>query len=297
MNRSAAAKTSASRHPPVRRTRPGAVSVLALAVGLAGPLQGAARADAGVPVLIYHQIVTDGTPAGETVIALDRFREQMDHLAAQGYKTLSIDELRDYLEGKRRIPPKSVVLTFDDGWKNVLNAVPVLESHGFKASFWIITRKGIGWSNLEWSDIQALDAHPLFEVGSHTASHPWDPQDNLVTWVDGRNPGKGAREAIAELQMSRADLEQKLGRSVDVLAWPCGWYNDELLRMAQHAGYRATFTVEEGLNRPGTDPMRIKRVFIDCACSLKEFETSVGTGSYQVCQKESAPSLGNSPYR
>jgi peptidoglycan/xylan/chitin deacetylase (PgdA/CDA1 family) len=252
---------------------------------------------AGVPVLIYHQVATDGTPAGETVIALDRFREQMDHLAAQGYKTLSIDELRDYLRGRRRIPPKSVVLSFDDGWKNVLNAVPVLEAHGFKASFWIITRKGIGWSYMEWPDVQALDAHPLFEVGSHTASHPWDPADNLVTWVDGRNAGKGAADAIYELQGARADLEGKLGRPIDVLAWPCGWHNDSLLRIAGRAGYRATFTVDPGLNRPGGDPMRIRRSFIDGACGLDTFKETLRSGRYGVCQKTSPPTLGNSPYR
>jgi peptidoglycan/xylan/chitin deacetylase (PgdA/CDA1 family) len=271
---------------------------------LLGPLLASAalpdaRADdaAGVPVLIYHQIVSDGTPAGETVITLERFREQMDHLAAQRYTTLSMAELVGYLRGTGKVPPKAVVLSFDDGWKSVLNAVPVLERHRFKASFWIITRKGIGWSNLEWADVQALDAHPLFEVGSHTASHPWDPADNLVTWVDGRNPGKGAREAIAELQVSRADLEQRLGRPIDMLAWPCGWYNDELTRMAGRAGYRAALTTEDGLNRRGDDPMRIKRTFIDGACGMEEFKAALRTGRYQVCQKSAPPTLGNSPYR
>ena len=252
--------------------------------------------DPGVPVLIYHQIVTDGTKPGETVISLDRFREQMDYLAANGYTAISVGELVDYMRGKSRVPAKSVVITFDDGWKSVLNAVPVLERHGFKASFWIITRKGIGWSNMEWSDVRALDAHPLFEVGSHTASHPWDPADNLVTWVDGKVPGRGVRDAIAELQGSRADLAEQLGRPVDVLAWPCGWHNAELDRIARNAGYRAALTIEEGLNRRGDDPMRIRRAFIDGACGMPEFEAALRTGAYQVCQREDTPSKGSSPY-
>lgn len=261
---------------------PALCATLALAGGaLAAPPQAP-----GIPVLIYHQIVTDGTPAGETVITLDRFREQMDYLAAEGYTTLSTAELIDYMAGKRKVPAKSVVLSFDDGWKNVLNAVPVLEKHGFKASFWIITRKGIGWSNMEWSDVQALDAHPLFEIGSHTASHPWDADDNLVTWVDGKNPGKGTADAIYELQGARADLEDKLGRRIDVLAWPCGWYNDALLSIAGRAGYRATFTVDPGLNRPGGDPMRIHRSFIDGACGMDDFKHTLRTGNYRVCQTD-----------
>jgi peptidoglycan/xylan/chitin deacetylase (PgdA/CDA1 family) len=250
-----------------------------------------------VPVLIYHQIATDGTPDGETVIRLERFREQMDYLAAEGYTTLSSAELIDYIGGNRKVPAKSVVLTFDDGWKSVLNAVPVLEKHGFKASFWIITRQGIGWSYLEWPQIQALDAHPLFEVGSHTTTHPWDATDNLVTWVDGRTPGKGRTEAIGEVQGARADLEARLGRKIDLLAWPCGWYNAELLHIAGRAGYRASFTVDPGLNRPGGDPMRIHRSFIDGACGMDDFKHTLRTGSYRVCQTDSPPSLSSSPYR
>ena len=150
----------------------------------------------GIPVLIYHEIVTDDRPPGETVIHLDRFRQHMAWLKNHGYKTLTLSELAAVLAGVHPAPERAVVLTFDDGWKSGLRAVPILEAYGFSASFWIIAGElGIGDPYLEWADIVQLDRHPLFEVASHTLSHPWDRTNNLLTWVNGHTPGKSIIDA------------------------------------------------------------------------------------------------------
>lgn len=259
----------------------------------------APRADvgAGIPVLIYHEIATDGRPPGETVIALERFEAQMRWLAEHGYRTLSMAELVAIVSGRTPIPARAVVLTFDDGWKNVLNAVPVLERHRMKASFWIIADKGIGDDYMVWSDIEALARHPGFEVESHTMTHPWDPADNLVTWVEGKVPGKDTGSARAELVDSKRELERHLHRPVNYLAWPCGWYNDALIRLAVDAGYRALLTAGAGLNAPHGDVLRIKRTFVDGSCGLDEFARTVVDGHYRVCDRQRAPTLGSASPR
>jgi len=273
--------------------------VLAAAGLLAVASSGAAAAprapDAGIPVLIYHQITTDGQPPGETVIALDRFEAQMRWLAENGYRTLSMAELVAIVAGRRPMPARAVVLTFDDGWKNVLNAVPVLERYRMKASFWIIAEKGIGDDYMVWSDIEALARHPGFQVESHTMTHPWDPADNLVTWVEGKVPGKDAERARAELVDSKREIERHLHRPVHYLAWPCGWYNDALIRLAVDAGYVALLTAEAGLNAPRGDTLRIKRTFIDGNCGLDDFARTVVAGRYRVCDPQRAPTLGSAP--
>jgi peptidoglycan/xylan/chitin deacetylase (PgdA/CDA1 family) len=254
----------------------------------------AAPAPAGIPVLIYHEIATDGRPAGETVISLERFEEQMRHLAAEGYRTLSVDELVAVMRG-RRAPRKAVVLTFDDGWKSALNAVPILERYRMKASFWIITGAGIGIDYLEWSDIEQLARNPLFQVESHTVTHPWDPKDNLVTWLAGSVPGKDSAAVRAELVESKAALERRLGRRVDYLAWPVGWYTDEMVRMAKEAGYRALLTAEDGGNAPGDDVFYIKRVFVDGACDMASFRRLLKEPAYRPCQTSGRSTHGHSP--
>jgi len=244
-----------------------------------------ARANvAGVPVLIYHEVVTDFRAEGETVISLQNFSEQMQLLADEGFATVGIDELARFMKGEIALPAKAIVLTFEDGWKSVLNATPVLERHGFKASFWIITSNGIGGDYLGWSDIEKLASNPRFEVYSHTVSHPWDERNNLVTWVQDKTNERGRMDALAELSDSKRVLEQHLGRPVRYLAWPSGWFNDTLVSLAQEAGYAGLVTQESGLNRPGDDVLRIKRTFVDGACDMLTFRRTVTTGQNYVCQ-------------
>jgi len=163
-----------------------------------------------------------------------------------------------------------------------------------KASFWIIAGLGIGADYLTWSDVAALARQPRFEVQSHTLTHPWDPADNLVAWTEGKVPGKDAGTAFAELVDSKRELEERLHRPVSYLAWPCGWYNDELMRLAVDAGYRALLTAEDGLNARGGDVLRIKRAFVDGSCGLDEFAQTVADGRYRVCSRDRAPTSGAS---
>jgi peptidoglycan/xylan/chitin deacetylase (PgdA/CDA1 family) len=241
---------------------------------------------------MYHRIVAapqsvyDRTPA--------QFRAELDRLAAEDYVPVTAKEVAtraiDIPAGKH-----PVVLTFDDGWKNVLNAVPILDRYRMKASFWIITGAGIGHDYLEWGDVEQLARNPLFQVESHTVSHPWNDQDNLVTWLAGSVAGKDAAAVRAELVDSKATLEARLGRRVDYLAWPVGWYTEELVRMAKEAGYRALLTAEDGANAPGDDVFHIKRVFVDGACDLASFRRLLKEPAYRPCQTSGRSTHGHMP--
>jgi peptidoglycan/xylan/chitin deacetylase (PgdA/CDA1 family) len=245
----------------------------------------AAPQGAGVTVLVYHEVVTDNRTEGKTTITAEHFAEQMELLSDEGFVTVGIGDLVRHMKGEATLPPKAVVLTFEDGWRSVLNATPVLDRYKQKASFWIITGNGIGGLYLDWSDIERLAANPRYEVYSHTVSHPWDPNNNLVTWVQGPAKEEGKRDALNELTESKRVLEQRLGKPVPYLAWPSGWYDDTLVGLAKEAGYSALLTTEPGLNRRGDDVLRIHRTIVDGGCDLLTFRRTVETGSAFTCQQ------------
>ena len=274
-----------------RASRRWILSWVAAAIFAAGQVQAGEK----VPVLIYHQIVEGADAGGETSIGLRRFAEQMRYLREAGYTTVSTRDLVAYMRGDIELPEKSIALTFDDGWKNVLNAVPVLNTFQFKASFWIITEAGIGRDYVEWSDVIALGRNPDFEVYSHTATHPWDPWSNLVTWVDGDDPRFGPADALRELVDSKRLLEDKLGRPVPYLAWPVGWYNDRLVEMAKQVGYEGLLTAEDGANGSGDNVYRIRRLFVDGACDLNAFIQLINSHRYEPCAQDAWVTRGHSP--
>jgi peptidoglycan/xylan/chitin deacetylase (PgdA/CDA1 family) len=238
----------------------------------------------GLPILVYHEIRTQGAtpPDGETVISLERFEAQMRYLHEQGYRTLRMDEVMAFLGG-RPFEGKVVAIHFDDGWKSVQQALPILARYGFAASFWIITGTGIGEPHMDWGEVEALAQHPHLEVFSHTMTHPWRDGDTLIDWVENRRPGKTIEDARWEIVESKKILQQRLGRQVPYLAWPRGLYNDTLIQIAKNAGYSALLTVDGGLNRSGDDPLRIRRVMINGACGEQVFKAILQDGVYRNC--------------
>lgn len=249
----------------------------------------------GIPVLIYHEVPDAAAEPGETVIRLADFKAQMQYLSDSGYSTISMDDLVRFMKGEGAVPKKSVVLTFDDGWKSQLNALPILDQFHFKASFWIFPGKGIDEPYLSWDDVTAISRNPNFQIGSHSMTHPWDRAGNLVTWSDGKVDGRGKKDVEYELKESRRILEQKLDRKVVYFAWPCGWYSDAMIEMAKSAGYEALLTAEAGSNLRGGDVFRIRRIFIDGACDMEVFKQTLRDHQYHVCQTRKRPTLGHLP--
>jgi len=245
-----------------------------------------------LPIISYHAIRTlHDAPLGMTVIDYDRFAEEMSYLHQQGYRTLSMDEVVQFLHG-RKFPPKIVAIHFDDGLSSSLQALPLLLRYRFRATFWVIP--GVSQPNplapgadrqyMNWETLELLDKIPRIGIYSHTMTHPWENGKTLVDWVDGRTPGKTADNALFELTESKKELEGHLGHPVPYLNWPSGIYNQKLTDMAKQAGYTAAVTADDGLNQPKKDLFHIQRIMISGNCSLKVFELMLADGIYRGCE-------------
>lgn len=260
-----------------------------LAVDLVSRAPEAVLPPPGTLVLVYHRIGADPASGDAETVSVAHFEEQMQELAARGYRTLSLDEMARGMRGEGASSGKTVVIIFDDGWKTQALALPVLRRLGFKASFAIFPGTGLGWDYFEWPDVEAISADPLFEVFSHSMTHPWDKKENMVSWVDGRSSTHTAADSDVELFESKRLLESRLHEPVEFFAWPRGWYNDRLVERAVAAGYRGLLTIEPGTNAAGDDPRFLKRVMVDGRCSLGQFREILERHYYPNCSPEDGP--------
>src|SRR5256885_4041124 len=105
-------------------------------------------------------------------MAARTFTQQMRYLKAHGYRVISLDDLVEYTELSRQLPRRSVVLTFDDGYRSFLQyAYPVLKELGFTATLFVYTDYvGTGRNALGWDDLARLTAEG-FQVEGHTKTH------------------------------------------------------------------------------------------------------------------------------
>lgn len=200
----------------------------------------------GVPVLTYHQI--GDSPDWYYVSAVD-FERQIAYLRQKGYHTIHVRELIAGLNGQNQLPAKPIVITFDDGYKNNwTHAVPILEKHQSRATFFVVTGRMGHPDYMSWQELRTMQQKGM-EIGSHTFNHYTLNEINL-------------KEFSRELRLSRLMLENNLQPPTDIFANPFGETTPAVVTLLKESGYSAACSSIVGTNFAGTDPYQIKRVTI-----------------------------------
>jgi peptidoglycan/xylan/chitin deacetylase (PgdA/CDA1 family) len=217
-----------------------------------------------VPVLVYHDIGVQAK--GKMQIAASKFEEQMRYLKAEGYTVVTLSAFLEYMQLRRQLPPKSVVVGFDDGYKSFLQfAYPVLKSLGFPATLFVYTDYvGAGRNALSWKELRELAAEGV-DIQAHSKSHA------DLRRQQGEAEAPYARRMQSELKVSNDLFKQHLGEARQALAYPYGAADDELVRHVKQHGYVAAFTVRRQTNPAFVFPLKINRSQIYADMSLQDF--------------------------
>ncbi|HEV7668834.1 MAG TPA: polysaccharide deacetylase family protein [Thermoanaerobaculia bacterium] len=273
----------------------------AVAVAARGLPQRAAQAPGtSIPVLAYHRIAESG-PAGLAPyrISQDAFAEQMAFLHDNGYAVLSLAQFRDAHVQGLNLPHRSVLLTFDDGYRDFAErALPMLEKHGFPAALFVVEDR-VGrvadWDSafgepealLDWADLRDV-ARRNVTIGSHTRTHPHLSE-------------LPAESAVAELSLSRTRMEAELGRPVTALAYPYGDSNPLVATWAASCGYELAFTCREERSAFVDDRMLLPRITVYAQDDLASFASKLigicSSGGPAGEERRTAPRQVSAPAR
>lgn len=207
-----------------------------------------------LPILMYH--VTEAPPAGtpfpELWVEPTRFAEQMQAIEDAGYTAITMRDAEDYWAGKRRVPRKPIVLTFDDGYRSHVDvALPELEKRGWPGVLYleVAAMKKPGAEGIARADVRKL-VNAGWELGAHTMTHP------DLTTLD-------AAALTDEIAGSRKLLRKQFGVAVDAFCYPAGKYDDTVIAAVDDAGYASATTVEDGLAGPGDEPFTRHRIRVN----------------------------------
>lgn len=243
-----------------------------------------------VRILLYHKVCD--LPEGkyrDHAVPPASFARQMEFLFRNRFKVITLEQFVEYKEKNIKPPPKSVIITFDDGYmENYINAFPILERYNFKAIFFIVTdyidsEELFRW--LEWDEKLLLQYQknkanwlPLsrqmiltmsasgFSFGSHTKSHCALNQAE-------------EKVAIEELKGSKERLEEILSKSVTSFSYPYGKLNEMVKSLVRAAGYRVAV---DGMGPGSTiksDFFELSRVAFERRDSFLRFKNKV-RGAY-----------------
>lgn len=218
------------------------------------------RTPSAVPILTYHEVTPAPHPGFRKYsVTPAQLAAHVRWLRALRYQAIDLTHLARWMEGAAELPPRPVLITFDDGFLDaVTHAAPVLRAGGFTAIFfivaglvgkqseWLRAERGFEAPMVDWASLNGLRSDG-FAIGSHAVSHP-----RLSTLPDA--------ECRHELVEARDILEQNLGAAVEHLAYPFGNWDERVRSIAHDAGYTTACTTEIGVARSTDHPLSLPRV-------------------------------------
>ncbi|MBC5799935.1 MAG: polysaccharide deacetylase family protein [Candidatus Eremiobacteraeota bacterium] len=202
-----------------------------------------------IAVLVWHDVLPSKEVWFDTTAAL--FAHELDQIATGGFHVLKLATLRDHLVRGTDVPPKSLVLTFDDNGSGIYRyAYPLLRAHRFPATLFVHTNyvgKTTSKHHNTWSQLHEMIASGRIDVQSLTANHPPD----LTKLSDA--------DVVHELRLSKFSLERRLGKPVYALVYPYDAYDDRVARLAADSGYTLGFTEDWGAAGDSSSLLEIHR--------------------------------------
>ncbi|MGE5380720.1 MAG: polysaccharide deacetylase family protein [Methylocystaceae bacterium] len=213
----------------------------------------------GVPILMYHSIANADN---KLCVKPGDLEQQLDYLVQEGYHTITVKQLLAAAQGQTDLPPKPLVITFDDGYRdNYTVAYPMLKKRGMVATIYVITRKIGTPDGISAEELREMAANGI-EIGSHTWHH-----------VDLRSVNN--RQLVEEITVSRQILLEILQVPIDTFCYPSGRYTLAAIKQVEAAGYQGAVTTTPGVVSDRCDPWLIPRIRVNGGESLQQFIASI----------------------
>lgn len=226
-----------------------------------------------IPILIYHSLTTAAAePYRRFSMDPGLFAEQMEHIAAGGYQTLTVGQLTAAVAGPNgSLPERPLLITFDDGFEDTHSvALPILTRLGLRSTVYIVTEQLGGRSRwlapqgegerpmLSAGQVRDLDAAGV-DIGSHGHRHV--ALDEIPF-----------SKAVRDIDTSRATLEEIVGRRVVTFAYPYGYHTSRIKQYLETSGFESACAVKQALSHPDDDRFALARAIVGSDMSIEDLD-------------------------
>jgi peptidoglycan/xylan/chitin deacetylase (PgdA/CDA1 family) len=218
---------------------------------------------------MYHYVSEPPEDADEYRVDLsvtpEDFQAQLQYLVDNGYETIDLYDLSLAIVNKRELPPKPVIITLDDGYRdNYENAFPILKEMGLTATFFIVTDfidKG-NPNYMTWEMVEEI-AEAGMRPESHSKTHPdlRDQEQDFLVW---------------EILGSQETLEAHLGYRPRYFAYPGGRYDEAVIEILDEIGAWGAVVTAGGKWHGFNDRFEWTRMRIRNTTTLEELADLVG---------------------
>ncbi len=203
------------------------------------------------PIIMYHSVNLEVRAKDRLTVSVKAFERQMRFLKTHNYNVLSLESLADLIKEKKKIPPKTIAITFDDGYKdNYIYAFPILKKYNLPATVFVIINEVGRSDRLSWEEIKTMQDSRLITFGSHCLGP--EPLVNI----------KSNRKLMVEIFDSKRILEESLGKKVNMFSYPGGMFDNKIRQLVIEAGYKLAVSTSPGKKFANDDLFALKRLRI-----------------------------------
>lgn len=211
-----------------------------------------------IPIVMYHQVKNSNL--GKDVISPFEFEEDLKYLSTHGYTTITMTDLIDYVYEGKELPPKPIILTFDDGYLSTYRFVfPLLKQYNMKIVLSIIGKSiddftrvsdiNINYSHMTWDQVKEMQESGYAEIQNHSY--------NLHKVSNGRyGCCQKTSETITQYKTLLSDdimklqdeIESYIGIAPNTFTYPYGRYCNNTDVILKELGFKCSLSVTYGVN-------------------------------------------------
>ena len=219
-----------------------------------------------VPIIMYHSILKDPARSNKYTITPAVLEEDLKYIKANGYETITISDLISYVYDDKPLPPKPIILTFDDGhYNNYGYLYPLLEKYDMKAVISIVgsytdkfsetDEANLNYSYLRWKDINELISSGRVEFQNHT----YNLHDNTHGRIgakkkQGESDDEYKKILEEDINKLQNEFKENTGYVPTCFTYPFGSISNSSLDIIKELGFKASLSCEEGINKITKNP-------------------------------------------
>ncbi len=242
-----------------------------------------------VLILMYHHILKDSSYHGKYVVSPTQFEEDLIYLKENGYTTVFIKDLIDYVYYDKELPEKCAVITFDDGHlSNHHYIFPIINKYNEKIVISVVGEysdtatntkdRNVAYSYLKWDDIKELSDSGLVEIANHTYNfHSTDKRMGIGS-IKGETKEEYSKIIKGDLEKLNKKIKDITGKDALTFTYPFGKAVENSYDVIKDVGFMASLSCEEGINV-------IREKDKECLYMLKRYNRPSGISTIDFFKK------------
>lgn len=215
-----------------------------------------------LPVVMYHHVTTNEKRAGKYVVTQKELMHDLDYIKSMGYETVNVKDLVDYVDGKKQLPEKVIMITFDDGFESTYQlAWPLFTERKMKAVvspvgsvvqlYTLNGDRNVNYAYMSWDELAEIDKSDEFEVQNHTYDMHYNESGKRrgLSKMNGESEAQYKAALREDLEKMQLSLKKNSSVTATAAVYPYGLYSKPTLEVVKELGFRCSMVCEERINR------------------------------------------------